>query len=541
MYECPNCAANLKFDIKAQMLFCEHCETLADPYSIVKDQDAEESPYFETTVYLCSQCGGQILCDDNTAATFCCYCGSSTILTSRISQFRRPKHIIPFQKTREDCKEAYREMVKGAFFAPKEFKDADALDRFRAIYMPYWLCNVEANKDIEFEGISNTQRGDYRQTHHVGFTTHLRSKFEGLMFDASTAFPDQLSSLVEPFFLSDKRPFTASYFSGFYADTNDVEARNYNNLAQNIAIDHCYKEFRDKYPHYEFEDNWGSISLKDALDVHEVEEELAMFPVWFLSYRKKDKVAYGVMNGQTGKVAVELPIDIKKFLSVALLVSLPIILFLNLFFVIKPNILLGIMIILASVLGFLVNERTNQVLENLFYEDFQLQVKSKETEKEKRKKRNKKVDFLFGYIFPMLHYMFWFVIMLVLNGDFMAWVKPSYILVLIEIPILISLFKKIKKSYRLKDVSFFNENAYKVEWRKKLMYFIKPLVIILMALIVLLINPVSDIIYYSAVLAGMGVMLWIMLDLINIQNKLIMRPLPQFNTRGGDEDAYKML
>lgn len=541
MYECPNCAANLKFDIKAQMLFCEHCETLADPYSVEKNHDVEESQHFETTVYSCPQCGGKILCDDNTAATFCCYCGSSTILTSRISQFRRPKHIIPFQKTREDCKEAYREMVKGAFFAPKEFKDADALDRFRAIYMPYWLCKVEANREIEFEGTSNTQRGDYLQTHHVGFTTHLSSQFEGLMFDASTAFPDQLSSLVEPFFLSDKRPFTASYFSGFYADTNDVESRKYNNLAQNIAIEHCYKEFSEKYPNYKFEDNWGSISLKDALDVHEVEEELAMFPVWFLSYRKKDKVAYGVMNGQTGKVAVELPIDVKKFLGVALLVSIPIILLLNLFFVIKPNILLGIMIVLASILGFLVNERTNQVLDNIFYEDFQMAIKSKETEKEKQKKLDKKLDILFGYVFPFIYYNIYIILSVLLNDNFLSGIKPSYMLALIEIPILVSLVRKIMKSYRMKDVSFFNENAYKVEWRKKLGYLVKPFVIILAAIVVLLFNPVSDIIYYSAVLAGMGVVLWTMLDLISIQNKLIMRPLPQFNIRGGDEDAYKML
>jgi len=103
------------------------------------------------------------------------------------------------------------------------------------------------------------------------------------------------------------------------------------------------------------------------------------------------------------------------------------------------------------------------------------------------------------------------------------------------------LYKRIKKAYRLKDVSFYHEETYKAEWNKMLRYFIKPIAIIVMAMVVLFINPVSDIIYYSAVVIGMGIMLWTMLDLINIQNKLLMRPLPQFNTRGGDEDAYKML
>lgn len=538
MYECPNCAANLKFDIKAQMLFCEHCETLMDPHSVVKEQDAEESPYFETTVYLCPQCGGQILCDDNTMATFCCYCGSSTVLTSRIRQQKRPKYIIPFQKTKENCREAYREMVKGAFWAPKEFRDANALDRFRAIYMPYWLCKAKADKDIEFTGVTITQRGDYRCTHTTEYASHVKSSLEGMMYDASSAFPDQLSSQIEPFYLSDRRPFTESYLSGFYADSNDVDAKDYNRICQNIAVDYCAQEFRAQFPRYSFGNNGEGISLTDALDVHEVQQDLAMFPVWFLSYRKKNKVAYGVMNGQTGKVALELPIDIKKFIGVALLVSFPIILFLNLFFVIKPNLLLGIMIVLASVLGFLVHERNSQVLEKMFYEDFQMVMKDRDAERQEQEKRKRFMGYDF---FPLMYSAFLVLMWIQSSADFTAWIRPAYILIGIEIAFLYFLYKRIKKGYRLKDVSFYNEEKYKEEWNKMLRYFIKPLAIILMAMVVLFINPVSDIIYYTAVLIGMGIMLWTMLDLINIQNKLIMRPLPQFNTRGGDEDAYKML
>ncbi len=538
MYECPNCAGNLKFDIKAQMLFCEHCESFSNPYSVEKQQDAEESQYFDATIYTCPQCGGKLLCDENTAATFCCYCGGSTVLTSRISKMKRPEYIIPFQKTKEDCKRSYEEMVKGAFFAPKEFKDANALDRFRAIYMPYWVCDAEADEDIEFEGISYTQRGDYRQTHHVGFSTRVQSTFEGMTFDASKAFPDQLSNMIEPFFLSQKMPFTASYFSGFYADSNDVDARDYRYLTESIAADQCCEDFRAIYPNYVFGEKWGSVSLRDALDIHEVKEHLTMFPVWFLSYRKKDKVAYGVMNGQTGKVAVELPIDIKKFVGVALLVSIPIILLLNLLLVIKPNILLGIMIILTSIMGLMVHERTSQVLDKNFYEDFQMVVEDKDIERQAKKKVN---NFVENGLIPRIYAIFTGTVAYCFNADVLSAFSPSLILAIIEIPFLIFLIFKIKKSYRLKDVSFYNEASYKEQWRGKLMYMTKPLAIILMALIVLFINPVSDIIYYGAVLIGIGMMLWTMIDLIRIQNKLIMRPLPQFNTRGGDEDAYKML
>ena len=127
MYECPNCAGNLKFDISRQQLFCEYCGTQVDPYGYEKKRDAQEaeplSEEYEVTVFTCPQCGGEILSEDTTAVTFCSFCGASTILDSRISRERRPGYIIPFTRTREDCRAAYGKMLRRAIFAPKSLKD----------------------------------------------------------------------------------------------------------------------------------------------------------------------------------------------------------------------------------------------------------------------------------------------------------------------------------------------------------------------------------------------------------------------------------
>ena len=68
MYECPNCAGNLKFDISRQQLFCEYCGTQVDPYGYEKKRDAQEaeplSEEYEVTVFTCPQCGGEILSED---------------------------------------------------------------------------------------------------------------------------------------------------------------------------------------------------------------------------------------------------------------------------------------------------------------------------------------------------------------------------------------------------------------------------------------------------------------------------------------------
>lgn len=147
MLSCPNCGGNLKFDIPSQQLSCEHCHTLFDPYDFDgKTSDAEESKTFdgdyEVTIFTCPQCGGEILSTDNAAAGFCSFCGASTILYSRISHEKRPNYIIPFQKTKEQCKEAYARRMKHSIFAPKELRDPSYIDSFRGIYMPYWAFYI---------------------------------------------------------------------------------------------------------------------------------------------------------------------------------------------------------------------------------------------------------------------------------------------------------------------------------------------------------------------------------------------------------------
>ena len=105
MYNCPNCSGNLSFDIASQMLKCEYCDTKLDPYKYQKSQDAEERDEFGVTVFTCPQCGGEIMATNVTAAGFCTYCGASTILASRISTEKCPRHIIPFSKTKDDWSE----------------------------------------------------------------------------------------------------------------------------------------------------------------------------------------------------------------------------------------------------------------------------------------------------------------------------------------------------------------------------------------------------------------------------------------------------
>ena len=345
MISCPTCGGNLKFNISAQQLRCEHCDTQMDPYAFdQKDSDAVWDEY-DVTIFSCPQCGGKILSTDTSAAEFCSFCGASTILYPRISKEKRPQYIIPFQKSKEDCKQAYLARIKRAPFLPDAFKDPRYIDGFRGIYMPYWMFHLSQKNNFKLRGAKTYRRGDYVYTDHYALEGELDAYYNGLSYDASSSFDDAISEKIAPFDIKQIKPFTPGFLSGFYADTADVDASEYQKQAEKIAYDTSISRMYGSFSGLQIE----TIPSPDLLKTKTDSIHRSMFPVWFMSYRNGDRVAYTTINGQTGRIAMDLPIDPKKYLLSSLFLAIPIFLLLNLFLTVLPTTVLTITAILAGI------------------------------------------------------------------------------------------------------------------------------------------------------------------------------------------------
>ena len=348
MFACPNCGGNLKFDIPSQQLACEYCHTQADPYSFEdKAEEGFEKLDYEVTVFSCPQCGGEIVSTDTSAAEFCSFCGASTILHSRLRNEKRPNYIIPFKQTKEDCKKAYSAMMKKAYFAPDALKNPKHIDSFRGIYMPYWAFYVTQQSPFELKGSRSKRRGDYIITDHFDLKGDINAYYKGLSYDASSSFDDNISEKIAPYDVKGMKAFTPAFLSGFYADTADVDSENYRVDAENFATENSVNCI---YSTPEFAGLSPSGSLgPSALNTQTKEVDSTMFPVWFLSYRNGGRVAYATVNGQTGKVVTDLPVDARKYLTGSLLLALPIFILLNLLFTFMPSTLLILTTIIAAI------------------------------------------------------------------------------------------------------------------------------------------------------------------------------------------------
>lgn len=503
MFDCPACAANLKFDPATQDLSCTYCGNHYDVHAFDEDKgNAEENQFFEATVYTCPQCGGELISTDNEAAVFCSYCGASNILESKLRQEKRPKRIIPFQITKEECKKKFVQKVKSTGFAPKALTDPTVIDSFRGIYMPYWAYTVEQHGNVKMQSRHMYQRGDYEYTDHYAISGQLDASYDGFARDSSSSFNDEISDSIAPYEHSAAKDFTPAYMSGFYADVSDVDEKVYEEDARELANKESRKRIAStvkSHPSFKgsLDDSFGS----NAMHTQVTNVENVMYPVWFFSYRSGDRVSYAAINGQTGKVMADVPIEKKKYYLTSFVMMVPIFILLNLFLTITQKWTLGIATAFA-VLAFImtaVSKNSIAKRENRS-EDRGFMSKKYEKEAELRKQEQRE------------------------DAE----------------------QKEIQKKYKkqLKAMKNQPEKYGKADAKEEKEYEISfgvldfvPLVLAIVGWVVLFMAPVSDLWYYGCTILILASILMSIVAMIGEYNLLSTHKLPQFDRTGGDDRA----
>ena len=333
-YKCLSCGAPLSFSPRDEKVTCEYCGTELEVKTIKEiyaqkeaaaaaAQAAKEAKWDTAAAgnewekeeaemmkaFTCSSCGAEIVCDANTMATECCYCGNPTMLPSRFSGMLRPDYIIPFKKTKEEAVAALKKFYEDKPLLPDAFTANNRVEAIQGMYVPFWLFDA----DIDAQGSYKASRsmiadtGDAIMTSTSYFNCQRQGcmNFERIPVDGSIKMDDAFMESIEPFDYSEMVPFETGYMAGFLADKYDVDAEAAVVRADeriNTSAERCLAMAVQGYDSVSSENDCAFT--KKASDVH-----YAMVPVWILTTRYKGEPYTFMMNGQTGEVVGSLPID----------------------------------------------------------------------------------------------------------------------------------------------------------------------------------------------------------------------------------------
>ena len=347
-HKCPNCSANIEFDIFTQNFTCRFCgsafskEQMEAMYPTDKiteefikenapkeNQQQEENSFAEmNSLYSCPNCGAEIISDnDDTASTHCHYCNSVVNLTGRLSGQFKPDKIIPFKKTKEDAIEGFKEWCGKKKFLPKGFKSEKTLEEIKGVYVPFWIADCCVNGELVAlcKNSSSHRSGDTVITTTKEYNVVRKGSiiYRGVPADGSSRADDQLMENIEPFNYDELVDFSMAYLAGHNAEKYDVDKDSVFPRISGRVCSAAAREFRQSIKGYS-----TVIPQTSEFQITHINWNYALMPMWFLSYKYKDKHYYYAMNGQTGKFGGNLPLDkLKAFLVGAGIALVPIVLF----------------------------------------------------------------------------------------------------------------------------------------------------------------------------------------------------------------------
>ncbi|MBP3461228.1 MAG: hypothetical protein J6K21_02310 [Bacilli bacterium] len=314
--KCLVCNAPIKFDPKLGKFKCEYCksEFTAEQLKNMNDEKhstEKEAIEDEYLIYNCPDCGANIITDKETAATFCIYCGNTSIIKNRLTGKFAPSKIIPFKKTKEDAINAFKKLKKGRPLVPKSFVSEKNIEKITGVYIPFWLFDVVIDGSLEAKGtkVKHWSSGDtrYIKTDYYEMIRKGNMKFNKIPVDGSTKFIDEIMNTIEPFDYSELIDYNHAYLSGFLAEKYNVEKEESYEIAKNRALTSGKEIMLSDMTGYT-----NKTVKSNNLEAKEDNTEYALLPVWMVNVKYNNKYYLFAMNGQTGEFIGDIPLDKKK-------------------------------------------------------------------------------------------------------------------------------------------------------------------------------------------------------------------------------------
>ena len=330
-FKCPNCDGAIEFNSSLQKMKCPYCDAefemeALQAYQGELDSTPQENMTWDTPagaqwqegetqglrVYTCNTCGGEIVADETTGATECPFCGNPVIMTGQFAGSLKPDLVIPFKVDKKAAIAALQNHYKGKLLLPKVFKDENHIKEVKGLYVPVWLFDSDADAHVRYKATKTRTWSDsqynYTETSHFSVIRAGGIGFENVPVDGSTKMDDTLMESIEPFSIGDAVDFQTAYLSGYLADKYDVDAEASIDRANERIRKSTEEAFADTVQGYT-----SVVPVNSNIHLQNGRIRYALYPVWILNTQwNGQKFTFGI-NGQTGKIAGDLPMDKSAF------------------------------------------------------------------------------------------------------------------------------------------------------------------------------------------------------------------------------------
>jgi hypothetical protein len=327
VFTCPSCAGKQHFDPDLLALVCEYCKrveilTLANAFDAEIDLGPALSAGSGNWAVLdnrlsCSACGANVFVPADRSTQSCPFCDSDHILvTPATPDLVQPTAILPFEIHSGDVHELLRKWWNVQFMTLAHLLDIpyEAIN-FSPIYLPFWTFDgtvqirCELDYQVDAEEYTDTERvikifdDNKLETTHKHWTWY-ECDIDDLLVYAAHSVPGETITQIGPFDLKSLLEYRPEMLAGWQAELYQVALEDAAVQAHKQMRDHAFNMAFRRLLFME-----PNHMLQDDVRVLDRTYKLVLLPVWIIRYTFNNKHYQAFMNGQTGEIAGEKPLN----------------------------------------------------------------------------------------------------------------------------------------------------------------------------------------------------------------------------------------
>jgi ribosomal protein S27AE len=336
-FKCPRCGASTAYSATTATLSCAYCGYTETPEGPVVGRAAQEAEFrvdtlereergwgLERREIFCESCGADISLEPTDLATTCPFCASNRVVVREEthSDLLRPGFLIPFGVSRDSAERSLRRWMTKGWMHPRDLVRAAASAHLTGVYLPFWTFSAQLDTSWKAEvgrkrtrtTLSGERKTEIKWEWRSG---RLDLRIDDMLTPGSNRISLLLLERLYPFDLSALSVYDPAYLAGWRAQAYDVGLR--------PAWDEARVWMREKAKEAVRQDiNSRHVrNMGMTVDMKDERWRYVLLPVFLVAYRLRGRAYQVMINGQTGRIAGQKPVDWRRVGGALALLLLP--------------------------------------------------------------------------------------------------------------------------------------------------------------------------------------------------------------------------
>ena len=316
---CPTCGSQQRYAPGTSTLTCTACGACTPIYA-QSGAALVEQPYDDWVhgnagrqvaslggvVMSCEGCHATTEMDE--LASVCQFCGGHLVQVTSPEGVVPASGVLPFLLDRRQAADAFTDWVTSRSLGIDELTSINAAESFTSTYLPVWSFSATAT--TTYEG----RRGDREPVLLPGDRVELHTEWQEVAGTVTTRIESQVvegravsmvqDRLVRNLKLEETVPFQPEYLAGHTATRYDRDpASAFEEVRRAVEARRIPKDVRKHL-------GGDRTEVRSALTGYsDVRFALILAPLWVLTYIAAGKTWQVLVDGRTGEVAGEFPVD----------------------------------------------------------------------------------------------------------------------------------------------------------------------------------------------------------------------------------------